>query len=111
MLDVCPNKNILLDVWDRPIFNYFDYTLLVVVCQELARYIKGFGQIFSTFLRSVREASGEMCFFGTQKYNRQQIWVLMVRIGMLLPIEYKPTSENTLTRSDQGRQAVVGRGA
>ena len=31
--------------------------------------------------------------------------------GMLLPIEYKPASENTLTRSDQGRQAVVGRGA
>lgn len=36
---------------------------------------------------------------------------LMLCIGMLLPIEYKPTSENTLTRSDQGRQAVVGRGA
>lgn len=31
--------------------------------------------------------------------------------GRLLPIEYKPASENTLTRSDQGRQAVVGRGA
>ena len=73
-------------------------------------YQKALGQIFSTFLRSVQAAPGEVCFFGTQKY-RSSVYLLVKCIVMLLPIEYKPTSENALTLRDQGRQAVVGRGA
>ena len=105
-------KKVLRTVWGQTLLSYFDYTLPGNVCQELARYNrKALGQIFSTFLRSVQAAPGEVCFFGTQKYDHQSKVGLLGRIVMLLPIEYKPTSENILTLRDQGRQAVVGRGA
>ena len=66
-------------------------------------YQKALGQIFSAFLRSVQAAPGEVCFFGTQKYDHQSKVGLLGCIVMLLPIEYKPTSENALTLRDQGR--------